>query len=220
MAKSTNGLFGLFIGKVGSLIFSIWKGKQVSRTVPGHMHNPKTLAQNRERSKFRILTKFISDNHDLFKIGYTIFSKQMHPANAAYKYNHKEAVAGTYPNQYIDVTKLAPSFGKLLPIDDLQARSDSVNKITLSWTDNSKSDSKASGNDLVVVAVFDETTGKSKTFFRAGMRRDKTTILSLDSKWTGTTASVYAFAVKDNISSRNPKPIHISNSVRVSGIAV
>ena len=220
MARSKNGLFGLFIGKIGNLIFSIWKGKQISRVRPAHLHNPNTPAQNRERSKFKILTKFISENHEIFKIGFITFSKQMHTANAAYKYNCKTAVAGTYPNQYIDVTKLTLSYGKLLPLEELKATPALNNTITVNWTDNSFSNSKASAQDNVIISVFDETSGKSKTFFDAGRRGDETANLPLDSKWAGCSVSVYAFVVKDNVSGRSMKPIHISNSVAISGIAL
>ncbi|HLN53047.1 MAG TPA: DUF6266 family protein [Lentimicrobium sp.] len=219
MARSKTGLFGLFIGKIGTIIFSIWKGKQISRTVAAHIHNPNSPAQKRERTKFSIMTKFISENHDLFNLGYTLFSKQMHTANAAYKFNHKTVVAGTYPNQYIDVTQLNPSSGKLLPLDEFTASSDAIRELTLSWQNNSFMDTKASGSDNLIVAVFDEGTASSQTFMLAGKRGDESATIKLDKYWKAEKASVYAFLIKADIT-KIRKPVHISNSVKATGVTV
>ncbi len=219
MAIYKQGYLGAFSGKLGNVIGTFWKGISVMRVVPANVTNPNTLAQQAQRSRFKLLMSFLNTNIKFFKVGFAAKDVRMTEINAAYKENYPGAIIGIYPTLSIDVKNLVPSLGKLIPLDGLTATSTVANTIDLSWTDNS-SVPGAGGNDKINMAVFDETTGESITILQGANRLDETAMINLPVSWTGRTVSLYAYLTSEKADTGVSKPEHVSNSVHISGITV
>ncbi|HLN52746.1 MAG TPA: DUF6266 family protein [Lentimicrobium sp.] len=219
MATYKQGFLGAFSGKLGNVIGTFWKGISVMRVVPANVANPNTLAQQTHRTKFRLLTQFLSANSKFFRIGFGALDSNMSEYNAAFKANFASAIAGTYPSLTIDVTKLIPSKGELPSLDGFAAESTVANTVALSWTDNSSAEG-ATGADKINMAVFDEATGESVTILQGADRIDETATINLPLGWSGKKVSVYAFLNTESGISRISKASQVSDPVHVSGITV
>lgn len=219
MASYKQGILGSFSGKLGNVIGTFWKGIAVMRVVPANVTNPNTLAQQAQRTKFKMLVQFLSANAKFFKLGFSAVDNKMTEMNAALRANFPNAISGTYPTLSIDAKKLVPSKGELPSLDGFEAVSTVANTIALSWDDNS-SVPGAAGTDKINVAAFDEATGESFYLLQLADRIDESITLNLPSGWSGKTVSVYAFLVYEDAAFGISKLSQISDSVSVTGVLV
>ena len=70
MAKISLGILDGFIGKVGTVVGSFWKGKPVMRGYKRFVHNAKTSAQRAVRNRFATLVSLASVFKEAIAIGF------------------------------------------------------------------------------------------------------------------------------------------------------
>lgn len=114
MAIFKNGLNQGYIGKTGNTVTYLLNGKLVRRRI-GKSLKPATVPQLASRQITSITAAFLSPLNSFTLIGFELEGKRrnLHPYIAATSYNRSNAIAGTYPDQYIDFQKVLLSKGNM-----------------------------------------------------------------------------------------------------------
>jgi hypothetical protein len=204
MATTRHGILGAFNGRVGNVIGSNWRGRNVIRIRPASVSNPRTELQMAQRSRFGMMTRFLSSQRMLVNIGFRPNANGQSAFNAASSYNLLNAFNSENPELQIDYCKVMLSLGLLPPPEDLAVASSLAGTLSLAWADNS-SDELASGADALMLGVFDPATATALTFPNCAIRSASAAEISLPARWAGRTVEVFAFFL-------SPKGMSVANS--------
>src|SRR5690349_2360801 len=101
MGRIKKGILGGFGGTVGTVVGGNWKGIDYMRSQPVTSDAPPTPAQQSQRLRFSLATKFLSTMTDLLSVGFQDFAVEMSGFNSAVSYFLDNAVIGTAPNYSI-----------------------------------------------------------------------------------------------------------------------
>ncbi len=209
MATFKQGILGGFSGKVGTVIGSFWKGRNVMRSVPQHVHNPKTAAQEAARSKFSLLSNFLTANRALVDVGFKNFAATITQVNAAISVNYDNgAVSGTYPALSIDYDKVLLSKGTLLNPADCSVAQGTGQTADITWTDNTGTSPELLASDVVMVCLYNQSKNSSTASLNAAVRDDEQLNMAYPAIWSGDT--VIAF-----LATRNTSGELMSTSIKI-----
>jgi Family of unknown function (DUF6266) len=132
MATYKNGILGSFSGKIGSVVFTTWKGIPVIRSKPIRKKiNPSPL-QEQQRAKFKLISGFLKPLKDLLNQTFHQSAMGMSWFNKALSEN-KSAIIGNYPLTAIDYPKILLSKGKLPLGEPPTISSQESGKLLLTW---------------------------------------------------------------------------------------
>ena len=132
-----NGILGGFSGKVGTVIGSYWKGRNVMRAVPAHVNNPNTPLQQAARARFALVGRFVAACQGFVNVGYANQSATITAGNAAVHDNFNNgAIQGTGTNVSLDYTRVSLSSGSHINPESPAATQGTGHTIAVSWTDN------------------------------------------------------------------------------------
>ncbi|WP_316814474.1 DUF6266 family protein [Pedobacter nyackensis] len=107
------GILGGFRNKTGSVVGAAWRNLDVIRGLPRKSNKPATELQIEQRTKFGLVTEFLTAMTEFIEEGYKKGSGSASAMNEAVAYHLKNAVTGIAPNFTIDYTKLQFSKGSL-----------------------------------------------------------------------------------------------------------
>lgn len=152
MARVSNPLIGKSRNKIGGVVFSTWKGINTLREKPATVANPRTPAQQAQRSAFTQMVAMGRAILGAIQIAFRQRAVQMSEFNAFMRLNLDEAftVAGAVAT--FDASRLLAASGTLVPIADFQKDALTGRALDLLWDDNSGS-SGANNSDLLYVTV-------------------------------------------------------------------
>lgn len=183
MAILDPGQIGNFSGKVGRVVISPWKGLTVGRSVPKKSSKVATEVQLNQRSKFGLVTTFVSRFGDLIPLGYQSVKGNVSPYNIAVQYHLKNAVTGIYPDYSIDFTKVRLSAPKgANEIDGISTITTgaAVNyKVALAWELKQSQKPSSKDTDLLYVVFFNATEDNFMTYDGVAERSELTANLRL-----------------------------------------
>lgn len=194
MAEIRRGILGGFSGRVGNVVGSSWKGKDIMRALPTSVTNPKTAGQQSQRAKFGIAVKFVSANLAAVNEGFKSQSKGMSAANAAMAYNLKNAVQGDYPQQVLDFSKVQLSRGTLAAPAAVTLLAEENHALTLNWSTSGVT-GNPSVNDKLMVSLYNSQTGEAAWYEECATREEGTSMLETPQEWSGQNAEVFCFFV-------------------------
>ena len=183
MGKIKQGILGAFIGKVGTVIGSVWKGKAVMRGIAPSTHDPKTTKQLQQRAKFAMVSTFLSKIQGFLRVGFDKSAVGMTELNAAFKYNFENIIGGTYPNYELDYNKMEVTKGNLALPYNPSAVVDS-NVLNVSWTDNSGA-GNAKDTDVAMILAYNSAKDQAVFTLAGGSRADCLGSLTLPTAWSG-----------------------------------
>ena len=113
MGKYNKGILGPFMGKVGTVVGSIWNGVHYLRSLGDYTDNP-TTAQLNARAKVSLMMPFLADIKILINQGWASRAgKGLTAMNAASSYHLKNAVTGVAPLYSVDYPQVVFSLGAL-----------------------------------------------------------------------------------------------------------
>ncbi len=211
MGKIQQGILGGFSGKVGTVIGGSWKGVSYMRSIPKSVHNPQTIGQMSQRSKFALVINLLKPMSGFIRVGYKLYSDKQTAFNAAMAYNLANAISGTYPDYSIDLSKVLVSRGALPAVVNAQATS-ANGAIKLTWEDNSGVGS-AKQTDKALVVVYNVTKGLA-VYDTAGVERMVATdTISIPSDWVGDSVELFLGFISEDGK-------EVSNSVYLGTITV
>ncbi len=136
-------------GLIGNAIISSRYGKPYIRSRPLHVKNPKTPAQQNQRSKFKAATEFVSRNLNSLIRPYwnpEARRQRMTGQNLFFKLN----IHAFDENGLADLSFLKPVTGNLGGFENLEVICLADDTIELRWTNNSR-DSKTNENNHLIV---------------------------------------------------------------------
>lgn len=197
MANFNQGILGGFSGKVGTVVGYYQNGRYIMRGLAQSHNDANSEAQQEQRSKFSLSVSWLKPINGYLRYSYKSYasSADMSCFNAALKSLMTEAVAGTYPDNYIDPMAVSLSSGSLIAPTNAAATSES-NTVTFTWTDNTGTND-ASADDIVYPLCYN-IEGKEAIYDITGstLRSDGQATLVLPSDWAGDT--VYNYLVVTN----------------------
>lgn len=194
MGKNVGGVFSNWWGKVGNVVGRIRQGRTIMSIYQPQVHNPKTQAQMEQRSKFSIVTEFMSAVSGFIKSGFGKLDGYNYgtPYSAAVGYNMKKVdgvINGTYPNYEINLSKVVVAQGSVdLPYSPSATADDTT--LTCTWADNSGM-GNAAGDDKVMLLAYNDSKKQSVFNIVAGERADRNASMTLPTAWTGDDIDVW-----------------------------
>ncbi|SDR95929.1 hypothetical protein SAMN05216503_1518 [Polaribacter sp. KT25b] len=153
MATFEKGILGGFSGKVGNVVGSKWRGKNVMRSLPQRGKYTPTEKQEQQRAKFKTVIGFLSPITEVLNLyfGNTIGDKSRF--NIATSYHLKNAVKSTPLGMVMDYEKVLISKGDLRGIDGGTIATGAGQTLTFGWQDNS-GQGKATATDAFMIVIY------------------------------------------------------------------
>jgi hypothetical protein len=156
MAIIPNGITGPFIGRVGSVVGYVSRGKAIMRSRPNFSKSRKfSIPQQQQHAKFSLMNKYLGPIIPFLNATKKTGEVDLTGYNKAFSYNVKNAIAGSYPNLTIAYNMVLLSRGDLPNVQTPSIRPVSGGQIQVSWPDNSGT-GMARRDDKLFVAVFCE----------------------------------------------------------------
>lgn len=219
MATYKQGILGGFSGRIGNVVGTFWKGRQVMRIRAASVNDANTPRQQEQRMRFKLVNSFLSANKELIDWGFGAYDRTMTPMNAAVSYNIRTAVSGTFPALTIDPSTVMISRGTLAGFDDGVITSTVAHTIDFDWLDNTP-DSNAFGTDNLMVSVVDNASREVIQIPMAAKRADEELSLTLPPAWSGRTVTVYTFFVSESGSTNVSDASQVSNTEKVLSLTI
>jgi len=212
MGTIKKGILGGFSGSVGTVIGGNWKGIDYMRGKAAKISNPKTEAQLDQRARFGAALKFLQPLTSFIRIGFKNYAVKMTAFNSAMSYNLNNALAGSYPEYFIDYPSALVSRGSLPGAMNPEIQSSNSGQVGFTWQDNSQ-DSNASTNDKVLLVVLNPAKQKAITIIGGNERTVGEQIIEVPSTFDGDEVQCY-------IAFQNANQSVLSNSVYAGSIIV
>lgn len=208
------GILGGFRKKVGSVVGSSWRNRDVIKAIPNISSKPATQPQVDQRFKFGLVTGFLSSMSELIETGFKAIAGDVTPMNHAVSYHLKNAVTGVSPNFKLDYAKVTFSAGKLALPSTYSVDTTAPTKVDFNWSLDGLDSKYKDGTDVINVMVYNPTKDQFVTLMAAAPRSALKYVLPLPLEFTGD--SIHCFF---SFSSTKKKNLH-SKSVYVVYIPV
>ncbi|MFK8061468.1 MAG: DUF6266 family protein [Polaribacter sp.] len=153
MATFEKGILGGFSGKVGNVVGSRWRGKNVMRSLPQRGNYTATAKQEEQRQKFKTVIGFLSPIVDVLTRYFGSPQGDKSRSNLATSYHLKNAVVSTPQGMAMDYAKVLISKGELRGIDGGTIAAAAGRVLNFGWQDNS-GQGKATATDAFMVVVY------------------------------------------------------------------
>jgi hypothetical protein len=160
LAIVQNPIIGKSQNKFANGIFSTWNGKNVLRSKPLSVANPKTLPQQIQRTKIAVLSEIGKLYAPLSNVGLAIRPSGQSSRSFFNKLNYGfTSTTGTPPVGDFDFSNVIISQGGMTPtnVSSVTATNGSAN-VTIAFP-SSAVDSSQSTTDKAYVAVYNKTEG-------------------------------------------------------------
>lgn len=194
MGTYNKGILGPFLGTVGPVVGSTFRGKDVMRSRPRKSSKPATALQLEQRAKFRAVMLFLVPARMLISLFFGTSMGSKSRFDLAVSYHIQNAVNYVAGLAQIDYTKVVFAKGNLLPPQNLECKSLPNAELELKWVDNSKQAGTLSTDQLMVV-VLEEKAEEYQFFLNVAERVTESVIVTLPPYLSGTNVYVYAFMV-------------------------
>lgn len=181
MAVFKKGLLGGLSGTIGPIIVAKWKGVFYVRSKPKLQRKTKKTspAKLAAQKKFSFANKFLALFSDYIVIGFKHLAIDQTEANAALAINYHTAIAGEYPDLYVDFSKLKLSKGSLPELFEPQfSYNNDQNKIDLIWEADTRR--RAKYDDQVTLVVYSEEQKRVGGKVGIALRRDRQCSFKID----------------------------------------
>lgn len=196
MAKWDKGLLGKLSGSIGNVVVSSWKGIPYIRSKPsGNPSN--TPAQQKQRSKFGIVIKFVNQLKPVINRGFKYNTDSMTELNSATSYLMKHAVITDDKNLRLDFARVLVARGDLGP--PLEPRAEKRRReIKLQWKYKEQQPA-ADPDDYLLAVAYDAKNERAFCEVATEVRRqDEQYSFTPDGAPAGQSLHVYiAFASAD-----------------------
>lgn len=157
MGIHQQGLLGAFSGKVGPVVGSTWKGKNVLRA---RSRKPRNKNQNvsekilAQRARFSFANKFLRSMSELFSSAFPEYSASITSRNAAMSAIIREAVTGTYPDFSINYSAVKIARGTVAKAYNPELDTTEPDLLKFSWLNNSGIGTGSKEDDKAILAIY------------------------------------------------------------------
>lgn len=155
MAIFEKGILGGFSGKVGPIVGTTWKGRDVIRSRASRRKTDSSVAQIDQQLKFSTGLTFLQPMTDLVGVTFRGYAKDQTAFNSALSYTLKNAIGGKTPDYVINYKAALVSRGTL-PNATSPAATVTDKTVYFTWVDNSGIGNAASTDNAVLVVYCKE----------------------------------------------------------------
>ncbi len=143
-------------GRLGNLVVYKMNGLGIIRTKPGHYRDRKSSAQLAQRQRLQVVNGFLKPFSKLLRITFPAATPGRTARTEAYSYIMRNALAGEYPDIYVDKSKALLSRGPL-PVPESAMVTAGPDGLLIEWKNDSEAEGNRSHDTLVVMALSEET---------------------------------------------------------------
>ena len=203
---ATNTSLIHFSGALGPLIGYTVRGHRYLRSMPSHMTNPRTPAQQAHRSHFSLVSTFIHTLGPIYKLGYQHYNPDLSPRANLFHHIYYDAVIPQ--TLTLDPTKVLISRGTLPTFQPTQV-THTQTTITLRWTH-----AQGTPQDQLHLLLYNVTQATSRPYYNAASRSQSRLTITLPTTWDPTDHIIlYAFWHNPNTLSNSDStiPLQLNN---------
>ena len=196
MGTISSGIMGGFSGKVGPVVGGSWKGVKYMRGLQSKTTKPRSPKQLAQQARFVAMIRFLKPLQGLLSETYRNTAIRMTEFNNATSFNMKNAVAGVYPDYYVETSLLVLSRGDL-PNAPLAAATCTVaGELSFTWKDNSGI-GKANAADKSILIAYSPDQRRTVYTIEGAPRSAEVAVLTV-SDFSGLKVETYlAFIAAD-----------------------
>ena len=190
MGKIKLGVMDDVRGKVGKVIGGVWNGISYLRAIPSHVKNPNTLAQQKQRLRFKLTAELMSSLSPVINYGFATGEGGRTPVNRALSFNISHILTGEFPDYEIDYSKLVIARGKLSGIYDATVSGDTWRTVRFTW-EHIEETGNAKDDDRILLLVIDVDKGVPIYRTEDIKRADEEAEFTIPKSFTGDTFEAY-----------------------------
>lgn len=191
MGTFNKGILGAFSGKVGPVVGSSWRGKDVLRSLPRKSNKPASPAQQLQRDKFLTVTQFLNPLQPVVRRYFGSNTGDRTRRNQAMAYLMQEAVILVNNQWQWQYNKVLISRGDLLGFNNAEAVAQGNLELKLTWLDNA-GQGEAQPTDKLVVVVYEPISKMMGIWLDAASRNDAAVVLAMPDFMSGLSVQVWA----------------------------
>ena len=192
MAKLYNGYMGAVVGKLGTAVGFIWKGRQVLRAYVKHINYPNTEMQQAERDWFVGMVRFAAAVRPALLVGLRALAarEQMTEGNVFVKRNKQ---CFDRQGRGCDYGGMVLSAGRVAPVNALSREVDAEGVLTVEFERRSHM-SRERSDDSVYLFIYNVTVRRG--MLTAAVRRGSGRVaVALPDGWGGGELHCWLLAV-------------------------
>ncbi len=199
MGKVQQGILDGFIGKVGTVVGSFWKGKPVMRGYKRQIHDAQTEAQQLVRTRFAAINSLSSAFLSAIRLGFaeTARSRRTTEGNVFVKLNWDYVHAEAPGSATVDYDELQVAKGNLPEILFGSATFTNPYQVAVA-IDDPASAVRASPDDLVYVYVYSPEAAAG-VLSAPKLSSDTEITCDVPDYWVGQRVHVYGFGIGDGL---------------------
>lgn len=189
MGKLYQGMFGPITGKVGDTVYYVLNGQNVARHM-GKRMEPFSEAQLGAQYRMKLVNVVLKTSTEFLNVGFMSNLKWLKNSayNRAVSYNLKNAIAGIYPDCFIDFSKVLMSKGILPGAVDVGMEPVAEG---LQFTWSSLDLPYPRGNDQAMLLAYFPSLGSAIYSVEAGYRSVGSAVLPVPADLLGERMEVY-----------------------------
>lgn len=191
MATLKQGILGGFSGKVGTVVGSTWRGKNVLRSAPRKSTKPISAAQQRQRDKFKCVLQFLTPIKSILTQTYGANVGNKTPFNNAMSYHMKEAVKQIPTGFIMDYSKVLIGMGGLCGLENARVHAVTAHALNITWNDNS-TQGLAYATDAFLVVAYAPSIHCFDYFMVNSVRETGEYLLNFKESFYGETVQLWA----------------------------
>jgi hypothetical protein len=204
MAKIICGILDGFIGKVGTVVGSFWKGKAVMRAYKKQVHDKGSKAQVMQRMRFATLGNLASSFLEALRLGMHGTAQKMRitECDLFVKRNMGNVIV-TWPDTVeVDYSSLLVSEGKLAEVHFGSPQFDEPLTVEVGFTANGDAPG-ASADDDIYLLVYCPDDGRG--LLSAPVKRNAESVrVTVPGYWSGAKVQLWGFCVnQDGVASKS-----------------
>ncbi len=139
-------------GKLGNLVFFKRHGKSYVRTKPASYKDRKSPKQLAQRQRLQVVNSFLRNFSVPLKVTFASEAVGRSALQAAHSFNMRNALAGEYPDIYVDRGRVQLSSGPL-PLPEKASLSVQDEGLLIEWNNGEEASGNAKTDTLVVLAL-------------------------------------------------------------------
>lgn len=196
MAEIEKGILGGFSGKVGTVVGSNWRGKNIIRSLPKKSKRIASDLQLLQREKFRLVAQFLAPLSRLTGKYFGQYQGAKSRSNLAMSHQLMEAVVETDGVLSLDFSKVLLTKGTV-PIVQIESSIIENNALTIAWTSNADF-GLAKATDRLIVVVYSKAHKLFYVIESEATRADETLTAPLPTDWGTADNEVWVCWVSEN----------------------
>ena len=194
MGKMRMGILDGFIGKVGTVVGSFWKGMKVMRGYNEFPANPNTASQELQRAKFALLGTLGGDLLNALQIGLRSCAAERASTEVGeFTRLNLSHVSGTIDNLAVAYEELVISSGGVTLVAPGEANFDTPLTVSVTIDDGYTDARFNTANDVVYLVVYSKTHRQVVISDGSATRSDDHVSVTVPGYWQGDFVETYVF---------------------------